>query len=63
MNSRLRRAVRERAKERCEYCQISEEDVRLFNPRIDQWDQHFRWEGATLVSVTDIGTVTPCPWY
>lgn len=31
---------------------------RLFNPRIDTWDQHFAWNGAILVGVTPIGRAT-----
>jgi hypothetical protein len=32
--------------------------IRLFNPRVDDWDSHFRWRGAVLESLTDIGRVT-----
>jgi hypothetical protein len=32
--------------------------VRLFNPRIDRWSEHFVWEGAVLVGQTVIGRVT-----
>ena len=32
--------------------------VRLFNPRADEWKEHFRWEGATAVGVTEIGRAT-----
>jgi hypothetical protein len=32
--------------------------VRLFNPRQDFWDEHFRWDGPELVGVTPIGRVT-----
>ena len=32
--------------------------VRLFNPRLDRWDEHFVWDGSTLVGQTDMGRVT-----
>jgi hypothetical protein len=32
--------------------------VRLFNPRSDRWEQHFRWFGARLVGLTAIGRAT-----
>ncbi|HEY2411811.1 MAG TPA: HNH endonuclease signature motif containing protein [Pirellulaceae bacterium] len=32
--------------------------VRLFNPRVDSWTVHFRWRGATLEGLTDIGRGT-----
>jgi len=32
--------------------------VRLFNPRLDVWAQHFRWRHATLTSPTPIGRAT-----
>jgi hypothetical protein len=32
--------------------------VRLFNPRIDYWHQHFRLVGALIEPLSDIGTVT-----
>jgi 5-methylcytosine-specific restriction endonuclease McrA len=32
--------------------------VRLFNPRRQKWDRHFRWEGATLIGRTPTGRVT-----
>ena len=32
--------------------------VRLFNPRKDQWSDHFRLEGARIVPVTAKGRVT-----
>ena len=34
------------------------EIVRLFNPRRDDWDEHFRWRGPRLVGKTAIGRVT-----
>ena len=32
--------------------------VRLFNPRTDNWADHFRLDGATIVALTDMGRVT-----
>ena len=32
--------------------------VRLFNPRTDQWPEHFQWNGPLLRSITSIGKVT-----
>lgn len=32
--------------------------VRLFNPRVDAWGEHFHWEGAVLTGKTAIGRVT-----
>jgi hypothetical protein len=32
--------------------------VRLFNPRIDAWPDHFMWEGAVLMGLTPIGRAT-----
>lgn len=32
--------------------------VRLFNPRLDRWDEHFVIEGARIVGLTEIGRAT-----
>jgi len=32
--------------------------VGLFNPRTDDWDEHFRWNGPVLVGRTPIGRTT-----
>jgi hypothetical protein len=32
--------------------------TRLFNPRTDHWNQHFRWSASTLYGRTAIGRVT-----
>jgi hypothetical protein len=32
--------------------------VRLFNPRLDDWSAHFRWDGVHLVGLTEIGRTT-----
>jgi len=29
--------------------------TRLFNPRSDVWEEHFRWAGAKLTGRTEIG--------
>jgi len=34
------------------------EKVRLFNPRTDNWHEHFRWDGHSLVGSTTIGQAT-----
>lgn len=36
----------------------SGEIVRLFNPRADTWRQHFRWEEAKIIPLTDVGRAT-----
>jgi len=32
--------------------------VRLFNPRVDRWDEHFVMDGARIIGLTPIGEVT-----
>jgi hypothetical protein len=32
--------------------------TRLFHPRNDKWESHFRWDGARLVGLTAIGRTT-----
>ena len=36
----------------------SGEVVRLFHPRQDRWQEHFDWNGASLVGLTQTGRVT-----
>jgi hypothetical protein len=36
----------------------SEELIRLYNPRRDRWDEHFRINGPRIVGLTLIGQVT-----
>jgi hypothetical protein len=36
----------------------TEELTRLFNPRQDQWHEHFLWDGPNLTSRTAIGRTT-----
>ncbi len=37
---------------------ITGEVVRLFRPRQDVWDEHFKWKGAWLHGQTDVGRTT-----
>jgi len=37
---------------------VTSEIVRLYNPRADRWNDHFRWHGANLEGLTAIGRVT-----
>ncbi len=39
---------------------LSGEEVRLFNPRVQVWRQHFRWseDGLRIVGITDVGRAT-----
>jgi hypothetical protein len=32
--------------------------TRLFNPRRDEWQNHFRWSGSKLVGLTRVGRTT-----
>src|SRR5438874_1504363 len=32
--------------------------VRLFHPRRDRWNEHFRWEGILIKPLTAVGRVT-----
>jgi hypothetical protein len=36
----------------------TEELVRLFNPRLDRWKDHFLWDGPVLRGKTSIGRAT-----
>lgn len=31
---------------------------RLFNPRVDRWNDHFRWDGLRIVGITAMGQIT-----
>jgi hypothetical protein len=33
-------------------------DARLFNPRVDRWDEHFRWDGVRILGLTPTGRAT-----
>ena len=32
--------------------------VPLFNPRTDNWDDHFRWDGYNITGLTPVGAAT-----
>ena len=32
--------------------------TRLFHPRLDDWDEHFCWDGFELLGLTEIGRAT-----
>jgi hypothetical protein len=34
------------------------EEVPLYNPRVDRFYEHFRWEGATMLALTATGRAT-----
>jgi hypothetical protein len=34
------------------------EHVALFNPRLDSWQTHFRWEGVWVMGLTPTGRAT-----
>ena len=34
------------------------EEVRLFNPRTQSWDEYFRWDGVRVVPLTPTGRAT-----
>jgi hypothetical protein len=36
----------------------TQELTRLFNPRVDEWNRHFHWNGAEIVAGSPIGRVT-----
>jgi hypothetical protein len=37
---------------------IGRRKTRLFDPRRDQWEDHFDWSGHELVGTTDVGRTT-----
>lgn len=37
---------------------VSKEEVRLYHPRRDKWQDHFRWEGITVIGKTSTGRAT-----
>jgi hypothetical protein len=37
---------------------LTQKITRLFHPRQDVWTDHFRWNGAVIVGVTDIARAT-----
>src|SRR5205823_3490337 len=40
------------------YDPVSDELVPLFNPRADNWDDHFKWTGPVLQGLTREGRAT-----
>jgi len=36
----------------------SGEETRLFHPRRDRWEDHFRWDGVVVAAVTPVGRAT-----
>jgi len=36
----------------------SGEEVPLFNPRVQQWAEHFRWEKEIILGLTPVGRAT-----
>lgn len=36
----------------------SDRFIRFYNPRLDQWNQHFQLNGSVIEPITDIGEVT-----
>src|SRR4030095_14464914 len=36
----------------------TDELTRLFHPRRDRWQEHFRWDGPFLLGLTAVGRVT-----
>jgi len=49
----LRKAARQTAPD-----PHSGEEVALYNPRHDNWHEHFQWEGVSLVGLTPHGRAT-----
>ncbi len=37
---------------------LTSELTRLFHPRLDDWDLHFRWNGPEIMGLTAVGRVT-----
>lgn len=36
----------------------TDEVVELFNPRLQQWEDHFQWNSVRMAGLTDVGRVT-----
>jgi hypothetical protein len=54
----LRREVRERAGERCEYCLLAESEAIFPHERIQRWSDHFKLRRGVIVPLTAVGRVT-----
>jgi hypothetical protein len=37
---------------------LTDQLTRLYHPRRDIWNEHFRWAGGTLVGITPVGRTT-----
>jgi hypothetical protein len=37
---------------------VTGQPFRLFHPRLDRWPDHFRWEEALIIGVSEIGRAT-----
>ena len=37
---------------------LTNQITRLFHPRLDVWEDHFRWNGPTVVALTDVARAT-----
>ena len=49
----LRKAARQHARD-----PYTGTEAALFNPRTDQWEDHFRWDGARILGLTPTGRAT-----
>jgi hypothetical protein len=49
----LRKAARQ-----CAFDPQTGVEAALFNPRVDSWEQHFRWDGVRLLGMTPTGRAT-----
>ena len=58
MDATTKDLVRQRAGDRCEYCHLPQEATPFFNPRTDNWNDHFATRGAKIVGLTPTGRAT-----
>ncbi|MCC6125340.1 MAG: HNH endonuclease [Pirellulales bacterium] len=49
----LRKAARQRA-----FDPLTDAEAALFNPRVDSWEKHFRWDGVQIEGLTPAGRAT-----
>jgi hypothetical protein len=49
----LRKAARQRARD-----PQTGAEAMLFNPRVQAWDEHFRWDGTRILGLTPTGRAT-----
>ena len=57
MDASVRRKVRERASNRCEYCRLPQL-IPLYHPREQSWEEHFHFVGARIEGLTSTGKAT-----